>query len=117
VASNLPLDIRGTAFQQRVWQALRDIPPGETARYAEIAARIGHPQASRAVAQACEANLHRLRTLLVPWKRDASHNSRAGHPGSPRCSSLTYARMLGRHALRSGRRAPGLMQPITLPGD
>jgi AraC family transcriptional regulator of adaptative response/methylated-DNA-[protein]-cysteine methyltransferase len=53
---DLPLDVRGTAFQQRVWQALRDIPPGSTASYAEIAARIGAPRAVRAVAQACAAN-------------------------------------------------------------
>lgn len=53
---DLPLDVRGTAFQQRVWRALRDIPPGETASYAEIARRIGAPRASRAVAQACAAN-------------------------------------------------------------
>jgi len=53
---DLPLDVRGTAFQQRVWQALREIPPGSTASYAEIAERIGQPQAVRAVAQACAAN-------------------------------------------------------------
>lgn len=53
---DLPLDIRGTAFQQRVWQALRDIPPGQTASYADIARRIGAPTAVRAVAQACAAN-------------------------------------------------------------
>lgn len=53
---DLPLDIRGTAFQQRVWQALRAIPAGGTSSYAEIAARIGAPRASRAVAQACAAN-------------------------------------------------------------
>ena len=52
----LPLDVRGTAFQQRVWQALQAIPPGQTASYAEIAARLGAPTASRAVAQACGAN-------------------------------------------------------------
>jgi len=52
----LPLDIRGTAFQQRVWQALRTIPAGGTASYAEIAERIGSPKAVRAVAQACAAN-------------------------------------------------------------
>lgn len=52
----LPLDIRGTAFQQRVWQALREIPPGATASYAEIAAKMGAPKAVRAVAQACGAN-------------------------------------------------------------
>jgi AraC family transcriptional regulator of adaptative response/methylated-DNA-[protein]-cysteine methyltransferase len=53
---DLPLDVRGTAFQQRVWQALQAIPAGETASYAEIARRIGAPRAVRAVAQACGAN-------------------------------------------------------------
>jgi AraC family transcriptional regulator of adaptative response/methylated-DNA-[protein]-cysteine methyltransferase len=53
---DLPLDVRGTAFQQRVWQALREIPAGSTASYAEIASRIGAPKAVRAVAQACGAN-------------------------------------------------------------
>ena len=53
---DLPLDIRGTAFQQRVWQALQAIPPGETVSYAEVARRIGAPAATRAVAQACGAN-------------------------------------------------------------
>jgi AraC family transcriptional regulator of adaptative response/methylated-DNA-[protein]-cysteine methyltransferase len=53
---DLPLDVRGTAFQQRVWQALRKIPAGKTASYAEIAKRIGAPGAVRAVARACGAN-------------------------------------------------------------
>lgn len=53
---DLPLDLRGTAFQERVWQALRDIPVGSTASYAQIAQRIGAPTAFRAVAQACGAN-------------------------------------------------------------
>ncbi|MGF7159606.1 AraC family transcriptional regulator of adaptative response/methylated-DNA-[protein]-cysteine methyltransferase [Rhodoligotrophos appendicifer] len=53
---DLPLDIRGTAFQQRVWEALREIPPGETASYRDIAERIGAPKAVRAVAGACAAN-------------------------------------------------------------
>jgi AraC family transcriptional regulator of adaptative response/methylated-DNA-[protein]-cysteine methyltransferase len=52
----LPLDIRGTAFQQRVWEALRRIPAGSTASYAEIAERIAQPGSVRAVAQACAAN-------------------------------------------------------------
>jgi len=52
----LPLDIRGTAFQQRVWQALQEIPAGQTASYTEIARRIGAPKAVRAVAGACAAN-------------------------------------------------------------
>ncbi len=53
---DLPLDVRGTAFQQRVWQALREIPAGETRSYSAIATRIGAPKAARAVAQACAAN-------------------------------------------------------------
>ena len=53
---DLQLDIQGTAFQQRVWQALREIPVGSTASYAEIADRIGAPHAARAVARACASN-------------------------------------------------------------
>ena len=53
---DLPLDVQGTAFQRRVWQALRDIPAGATASYRELAERIGQPGAARAVASACAAN-------------------------------------------------------------
>jgi AraC family transcriptional regulator of adaptative response/methylated-DNA-[protein]-cysteine methyltransferase len=53
---DLPLDVRGTAFQQRVWKALRNIPAGSTASYTEIARCIGAPKAVRGVAQACAAN-------------------------------------------------------------
>lgn len=56
IGLDLPLDVRGTAFQQRVWQALREIPAGSTISYAEMARRIGSPKAVRAVAQACAAN-------------------------------------------------------------
>lgn len=56
VGLNLPLDVRGTVFQERVWQALRRIPPGQTVSYAELARHIGTPKATRAVAQACAAN-------------------------------------------------------------
>jgi AraC family transcriptional regulator of adaptative response/methylated-DNA-[protein]-cysteine methyltransferase len=56
VGLDLPLDIKGTAFQRRVWAALRAIPAGSTASYAQVAERIGQPGASRAVAQACGAN-------------------------------------------------------------
>jgi AraC family transcriptional regulator, regulatory protein of adaptative response / methylated-DNA-[protein]-cysteine methyltransferase len=56
IGLNLPLDVRGTAFQRRVWQALQEIPVGQTASYAEIAQRIGSPKAIRAVAGACAAN-------------------------------------------------------------
>src|SRR5246500_3359851 len=56
IGLDLPLDIRGTAFQRRVWQALQEIPVGATVPYAEIARRIGAPTAVRAVAGACAAN-------------------------------------------------------------
>jgi len=56
IGLNLPLDVRGTAFQERVWQALREIPVGTTICYAELARRIGSPKAARAVAAACSAN-------------------------------------------------------------
>ncbi len=56
IGLDLPLDIRGTAFQQRVWLALRSIPPGQTVSYGELARRLGAPKAARAVATACAAN-------------------------------------------------------------
>lgn len=56
IGLDLPLDVRGTAFQQRVWKALQEIPVGATVSYAEIARRIGSPNAVRAVAGACAAN-------------------------------------------------------------
>jgi AraC family transcriptional regulator of adaptative response/methylated-DNA-[protein]-cysteine methyltransferase len=64
--SDLPLDIQGTAFQQRVWAELRRIPPGQTRSYAQVAAAIGAPSSARAVARACAAN--RL-AVLVPCHR------------------------------------------------
>ncbi|MDB5849708.1 MAG: bifunctional DNA-binding transcriptional regulator/O6-methylguanine-DNA methyltransferase Ada [Rhodoferax sp.] len=68
---NLPLDVRGTAFQERVWQALRKIPPGTTASYAQIAEAIGAPKAVRAVAQACGAN--RI-AVAIPCHRVIRHD-------------------------------------------
>ncbi|MDC8758560.1 bifunctional DNA-binding transcriptional regulator/O6-methylguanine-DNA methyltransferase Ada [Janthinobacterium fluminis] len=56
IGLDLPLDVRGTAFQQRVWQALREIPAGRTVSYAELAALVGAPKGARAVAGACAAN-------------------------------------------------------------
>lgn len=66
IGLDLPLDIRGTAFQQRVWQALREIPPGSTASYRDIAKRIGAPKAIRAVAGACAAN---ALAVVIPCHR------------------------------------------------
>lgn len=63
---DLPLDIRGTAFQQRVWKALRAIPLGVTATYADIANQVGDPKAVRAVARACATN---PLALVVPCHR------------------------------------------------
>jgi AraC family transcriptional regulator, regulatory protein of adaptative response / methylated-DNA-[protein]-cysteine methyltransferase len=57
LALSLPLDVRGTAFQQQVWQALQTIPVGETLSYTEVAQRIGKPKAVRAVASACASNV------------------------------------------------------------
>ena len=63
---DLPLDIRGTAFQQRVWKALAAIPAGATRSYADIARKIGKPKAVRAVAQACAAN---QQAVAIPCQR------------------------------------------------
>ena len=68
---DLPLDIQGTAFQKRVWNALQQIAPGNTATYAEIAAKIGMPKAARAVALACGAN---ALAVAVPCHRVIRNN-------------------------------------------
>jgi AraC family transcriptional regulator of adaptative response/methylated-DNA-[protein]-cysteine methyltransferase len=63
---DLPVDVRGTAFQQAVWQALRAIPPGETVSYATLAARVGRPSAVRATGSACGDN---GLAVLIPCHR------------------------------------------------
>ena len=68
---DLPLDIRGTAFQRRVWRALKDIPAGRTISYAELARRIGSPKAVRAVAGACAANNI---AVAIPCHRVVRHD-------------------------------------------
>lgn len=65
-AGQLPLDIRGTAFQRRVWEALRRIPVGQTLSYSELAEKVGSPAAVRAVAGACAANAH---AVAIPCHR------------------------------------------------
>ena len=65
-ALDLPLDLRGTAFQLRVWEALRRIPPGETRTYGRVAEMIGAPKAVRAVARSCATNPV---SLAVPCHR------------------------------------------------
>ena len=86
-ALDLPLDIRGTAFQERVWQALRRIPAGKTRSYAEIAKAIGHPTAQRAVAQACGANKI---AVAIPCHRVVASDGGLGgyHFGSKRKKAL-----------------------------
>ncbi|MBN6350592.1 bifunctional DNA-binding transcriptional regulator/O6-methylguanine-DNA methyltransferase Ada [Providencia alcalifaciens] len=71
IGFDLPLDIRGTAFQQRVWHALRDIPAGKTVSYSEIAEKIGQPKAVRAVASACAAN---ILAVAIPCHRVVRNN-------------------------------------------
>jgi AraC family transcriptional regulator, regulatory protein of adaptative response / methylated-DNA-[protein]-cysteine methyltransferase len=68
---DLPLDVRGTAFQQRVWQALREIPAGSTLTYTDLARRIGTPNATRAVAQACASNSI---AVAIPCHRVVRHD-------------------------------------------
>jgi AraC family transcriptional regulator of adaptative response/methylated-DNA-[protein]-cysteine methyltransferase len=65
-ALNIELDIKGTEFQKRVWQALQTVPAGETRSYSEIAEKIGSPKSVRAVAGACAAN---LLALAIPCHR------------------------------------------------
>jgi AraC family transcriptional regulator of adaptative response/methylated-DNA-[protein]-cysteine methyltransferase len=75
-ARPLPLDIRGTAFQWRVWRALQAIPAGETRSYSEIARAIGQPSAARAVARACATNPV---CLLVPCHRVVGKSGSGGY--------------------------------------
>ncbi len=93
---DLPLDVRGTAFQQRVWQALQEIPPGETASYAAIAGRIGAPRAVRAVARACAAN---PLAVAIPCHRVVR---RDGDLSGYRWGVERKRALLGREAARGG---------------
>ena len=70
---DIPLDIRGTAFQRRVWEELRRIPAGQTRTYSEIARRIGNPRAVRAVARACATNSI---SVVVPCHRVVGKNGK-----------------------------------------
>jgi AraC family transcriptional regulator of adaptative response/methylated-DNA-[protein]-cysteine methyltransferase len=87
---DLPLDVRGTAFQQRVWAALRQIPVGSTVSYAEIASRIGAPNGARAVAQACGAN---VLAVAIPCHRVVrTDGSRSGYKWGVRRKKNLLAR-------------------------
>jgi AraC family transcriptional regulator, regulatory protein of adaptative response / methylated-DNA-[protein]-cysteine methyltransferase len=91
----VPLDLQGTAFQMRVWQALRAIPAGETRTYAEVAAAIGQPSATRAVAGACARN---KAALLVPCHRVVRTD---GEPGGYRWGIERKRRLLEREGGRN----------------
>jgi AraC family transcriptional regulator, regulatory protein of adaptative response / methylated-DNA-[protein]-cysteine methyltransferase len=94
LAVDLPLDVRGTAFQQRVWQMLRTIPAGTTVSYAEVARRIGTPRSVRAVAQACGAN---ALAVVVPCHRVVRSD---GTPAGYRWGADRKRALLEREALR-----------------
>lgn len=98
--SSVPVELVGTAFQQRVWQALMRIPPGQTRSYAEIAAELGQPRAVRAVARACAGN--RV-AVLVPCHRVVrSDGSLGGYRwGLPRKREL-LSREAGQPPTREG---------------
>jgi AraC family transcriptional regulator of adaptative response/methylated-DNA-[protein]-cysteine methyltransferase len=95
---DLPLDIRGTAFQRRVWEALRGIAPGETVTYSALAKRIGAPAATRAVASACAAN---TLAVAIPCHRVVRTD---GSVSGYRWGVERKKALIAREA--SGRRAP-----------
>lgn len=98
IGLDLPLDVRGTAFQHRVWRALREIPAGETITYAQLAARIGVPGSARAVARACATNEI---AIAIPCHRVVRSD---GGLSGYRWGVERKRRLLDEEA---GRRAPG----------
>jgi AraC family transcriptional regulator of adaptative response/methylated-DNA-[protein]-cysteine methyltransferase len=86
-AAEVPLDVRGSQFEQRVWRALRDIPMGETRSYSDIARSLGSPQAARAVAKAVAAN---PAPVAIPCHRVVLKSG--GLSGGP--SSVSYQRAM-----------------------
>ncbi len=94
LAIDFPLDVRGTAFQRRVWQMLRTIPAGSTVSYADVARRIGAPRSVRAVAQACGAN---ALAVVVPCHRVARSD---GTPSGYRWGAERKRVLLEREARR-----------------
>ena len=97
-ALDLPVDIQGTAFQSRVWRALRDIPLGKTATYGEVARRLGKPKAVRAVASACASNHV---ALLIPCHRVLAAD---GGPGGYRWGVERKRDLLRREARATERK-------------
>ena len=129
IGLDLPLDVRGTAFQQRVWQALREIPAGKTASYAEIARRIGAPKAVRAVAQACARQHARGRHPLPPRRAQRRRalrlslgrraQARAAREGGRGMNALTKVAALADRSIGRGTDRPirlaGARRPISTP--
>jgi AraC family transcriptional regulator of adaptative response/methylated-DNA-[protein]-cysteine methyltransferase len=117
---DLPFDIRGTAFQQRVWDALRQIPLGATVSYRELAERIGAPSAVRAVARACAANAI---AVAIPCHRVVrSDGNLSGYRwGTHRKAALLKNEAATQQRLRPPENSPGRKQiprhrsPIVLP--
>lgn len=105
IGLDLPLDLQGTAFQQRVWQALAQIPPGTTASYAEIAQRIGAPKSFRAVAQACGAN---SLAVAIPCHRVVRSD---GGLSGYRWGAERKRQLLDREALENGCNSLALEKP------
>lgn len=99
-ADELPLDLRGTPFQLRVWQELRKIPPGETISYQELAKRAGAPKAARAAGQACGANPV---PILIPCHRVVAADGTLGGYSS----GLERKRWLLRHEGAKGEKEKG----------
>jgi len=100
-ASTLPVDLRATAFQRRVWEELRTIPIGQTRSYGEIARRIGQPTGARAVARACATNPV---ALVIPCHRVVAGN---GGVGGYRWGAERKRRLLAREAAAAPRHEPG----------
>jgi AraC family transcriptional regulator of adaptative response/methylated-DNA-[protein]-cysteine methyltransferase len=95
----IPLDVTGTAFQQRVWKALRDIPPGETRSYGNLAAALGNPVAARAVGSANGANPV---AVLIPCHRVVQADGSLG--------GYAYGLAIKRELLRRESREPDLLR-------
>lgn len=112
VGADLPLDIRGTAFQERVWRALREIPPGRTVSYTELARRLGLPRSVRAVAQACAAN---TLAVAIPCHRVVrSDGQLAGYRwGVERKRALLAREREAAGATPDAPAAPAPVQPST----
>jgi AraC family transcriptional regulator of adaptative response/methylated-DNA-[protein]-cysteine methyltransferase len=98
--ADLPLDIRATAFQRRVWQELGRIPRGQTRSYGEVARRVGRPRGARAVARACATNPV---AILIPCHRVVPAGSEGGDVGGYRWGSSRKAALLEAERVASGQ--------------